>query len=583
MIKKLAACIRENKVPSILSCTFVTLEVIMEVYIPFIMADMIDYGINAGNMENVTKNGILLLICSALVITFGNLAGKYCAYAGCGFAANLRHDMYLNIQSFSFKNIDKFSTSSLITRMTTDVQNVQNAYMMLIRGAFRSPLMAIFASVMAFRIYPKIAILFIAILPILAGGLLLIMSKTHPIFVRVFKTYDKLNQIVEENLLGMRVVKSFVTEDNEIDKFKKTSSSMKKDFIHAEMNIAWNAPLMQGCTYTIMILISWIGAKAIVASGGNPEIGLSTGMLTSLITYALQILMGIMMFSFVYVMAVVAREPAARISEVLSEKSDLTNCDEPVYEIKDGSIKFENVYFKHSETSEKYHLDNINLDIKSGETIGIIGGTGSSKSTLVQLIPRLYDAVSGRIEIGGVDVRKYDLKSLRDNVSMVLQKNVLFSGTVKENLLWGNESATDEEIKHAAKLSQADEFINSLPNGYDTYIEQGGTNVSGGQKQRLCIARALLKKPKILILDDSTSAVDTATDAKIQEAFRQEIPDTTKIIIAQRISSVQGADRIIVMNDGMIDAVGTHDELLKSSSIYREVYDSQVKKGGISK
>ena len=581
MLKTLAKSIKEYKTLSILSAFFVTLEVVMEVIIPFVMADLIDLGINAGNMENVTKYGVFLLISALLVILFGNLAGRCCAAASCGFAKNLRRDMYYNIQDFSFSNIDKFSTSSLITRMTTDVQNIQNAYMMLIRGAFRSPMMIIFSSIFAFRIYPKIAWIFMACIPILTGGLLFIMKKTHPIFKRVFKIYDRLNRAVQENLSGIRVVKSFIREDHEIDKFKATSEEIRKDFTHAEMNIAWNGPLMMVCAYGCMILISWFGAQAIVASGGDPAIGLSTGNLMSLISYSMQILMSIMMLSFVFVMTTIARESAERVCEVLVEKSDLTNGENPVMEVPDGSISFENVSFAYSKTSDKLCLDNININIASGETVGVIGGTGSSKSTFVQMIPRLYDVTEGSVKVGGIDVRDYDLKTLRDSVAMVLQKNVLFSGTIKENLRWGDKDATDEEIIRACELAQADIFVKERENGYDTYVEQGGKNVSGGQKQRLCIARALLKKPKILILDDSTSAVDTKTDSLIRKAFAEEIPDTTKIIIAQRIASVMDADKIIILDEGKISAVGTHEELLEKSDIYREVYESQMK-GGIS-
>ena len=581
MIKRLAKCVREYKLPSFLSALFVSLEVVMEVLIPFEMADMLDYGINAGNMDFVIKSGIRLMIFACLTILFGNLAGRAASTAACGFGKNLRHDMYYNIQNFSFSNIDKFSTASLITRMTTDVQNVQQAYLMLVRIAFRSPIMMIFSAVFAFRIYPKLALVFVACLPVLMAGLIFIIKKTHPIFVKVFKTYDRLNRTVQENLRGIRVVKSFIREDHETEKFDETSDSIRRDFTRAEKNIAWNAPLMQSCSYTCMLLVSWLGANAIIASGNNPDLGLTTGMLMSLITYSMQILMSVMMLSFIFVMIIISRESANRICEVLKEESDIKNVEHPVSEVKDGSISFEHVTFRYSEKADKNVLDDICISIKSGETVGIIGGTGSSKSTLVQMIPRLYDVTEGSVSVGGVDVREYDIETLRDSVAMVLQKNVLFSGTVRENLLWGNEHATQEEIEHACDLAQASPFINEMPEKYETYIEQGGANVSGGQKQRLCIARALLKKPKVLILDDSTSAVDTKTDALIRKAFAEEIPDTTKIIIAQRIASVMDADKIIILDAGKIVAMGTHEELLETSEIYRETYESQMK-GGLS-
>lgn len=581
MLKRLAQCVREYKLPSFLSAFFVSLEVVMEVLIPFEMADMLDFGINAGNMEFVIQSGIRLMIYACLTILFGNLAGRAASTAACGFGKNLRKDMYYNIQNFSFSNIDKFSASSLITRMTTDVQNVQQAYLMLVRVAFRSPIMMVFSSIFAFRIYPKLAMVFVICLPILLAGLLFIIKKTHPIFVRVFKTYDRLNRTVQENLRGIRVVKSFIREDKEIEKFDETSDSIRSDFTRAEKNIAWNAPLMQGCSYTCMLLVAWLGANAIIASGNNPELGLTTGMLMSLITYSMQILMSVMMLSFIFVMIIISRESANRIYEVLSEESDLKNGENPVFEVPDGSIEFRNVTFRYSEKADKNVLSNVSVKIKSGETIGIIGGTGSSKSTFVQMIPRLYDATEGFVSVGGIDVRDYDLETLRDSVAMVLQKNVLFSGTIRENLLWGNENATQEEIEHACDLAQASPFINEMPEKYETYIEQGGANVSGGQKQRLCIARALLKKPKVLILDDSTSAVDTKTDALIRKAFAEEIPDTTKIIIAQRIASVMDADKIIILDAGEIVAMGTHEELLETSEIYRETYESQMK-GGLS-
>lgn len=581
MIKRLAKCVREYKLPSFLSALFVSLEVVMEVLIPFEMADMLDYGINAGNMDFVIKSGIRLMIFACLTILFGNLAGRAASTAACGFGKNLRHDMYYNIQNFSFSNIDKFSTASLITRMTTDVQNVQQAYLMLVRIAFRSPIMMIFSAVFAFRIYPKLALVFVACLPVLMAGLIFIIKKTHPIFVKVFKTYDRLNRTVQENLRGIRVVKSFIREDHETEKFDETSDSIRRDFTRAEKNIAWNAPLMQSCSYICMLLVSWLGANAIIASGNNPDLGLTTGMLMSLITYSMQILMSVMMLSFIFVMIIISRESANRICEVLKEESNIRNVEHPVSEVKDGSISFEHVTFRYSEKADKNVLDDICINIKSGETVGIIGGTGSSKSTLVQMIPRLYDVTEGSVSVGGVDVREYDIETLRDSVAMVLQKNVLFSGTVRENLLWGNEHATQEEIEHACDLAQASPFINEMPEKYETYIEQGGANVSGGQKQRLCIARALLKKPKVLILDDSTSAVDTKTDALIRKAFAEEIPDTTKIIIAQRIASVMDADKIIILDAGKIVAMGTHEELLETSEIYRETYESQMK-GGLS-
>lgn len=581
MIKRLAKCIREYKLPSFLSAFFVSLEVVMEVLMPFEMADMLDHGINAGNMEFVLQSGARLLVYACLTILFGNLAGRAASTAACGFGKNLRQDMYYNIQNFSFSNIDKFSNSSLITRMTTDVQNVQQAYLMLVRVAFRSPIMMIFSTIFAFRIYPRLALVFVACLPLLLASLLFIIKITHPIFVRVFKTYDRLNRTVQENLRGIRVVKSFIREDHEAEKFDETSDSIRRDFTRAEKNIAWNAPLMQSCSYICMILVSWLGANAIIASGNNPDLGLTTGMLMSLITYSMQILMSVMMISVIFVMIIISRESASRIYEVLKEESDLKNKENPVFEVPDGSIEFKNVTFRYSEKADKNVLNNISVKIKSGETVGIIGGTGSSKSTFVQMIPRLYDVTEGEVLVGGNDVRDYDLETLRDSVAMVLQKNVLFSGTVRENLLWGNENATQEEIEHACDLAQASPFINEMPEKYETYIEQGGSNVSGGQKQRLCIARALLKKPKVLILDDSTSAVDTKTDALIRKAFAEEIPDTTKIIIAQRIASVMEADKIIILDAGEIAAMGTHEELMATNEIYRETYESQME-GGLS-
>lgn len=579
MVKTLAKSIREYKKDSILTPILVSLEVIMEVLIPLMMANLIDYGIDKGNMEHIWKVGVVLLIAAFLSLFFGAAAGKTAAYASAGLAKNLRKDMYYNVQNFSFSNIDKFSTSSLVTRMTTDVTNVQNAYQMIIRTAMRSPLMLIFSLVCAFRVNARLSMIFLLCVPVLGIGLFVIMSKVHPIFRRVFKTYDKLNNVVQENVRGIRVVKSFVREDYERKKFQNISQMIYKDFSKAEKTLAFNMPLMQFCMYGCMLFFSWFGARAIVLSGGSPGSGFTTGELMSLITYVMQVLMSLMMLSMVFVMITMSKASVERIYEVLTEVSDLKDGEDPVMEVPDGSIRFEDVSFSYSDKAHKKCLDHVNLDIRSGETIGIIGGTGSSKSTLVQLIPRLYDVTEGSLKVGGIDVRDYDIEVLRNQVAMVLQKNELFSGTIKENLRWGNEQASDEELVHACELAQADDFVQRFPKGYDTYIEQGGSNVSGGQKQRLCIARALLKKPKILILDDSTSAVDTRTDAMIRKAFREAIPDTTKIIIAQRVSSVEDADQVIVLDDGKINGIGTHEELLKTNAIYREVYESQ-KKGG---
>ncbi len=579
MIKRLMQSIREYKKDSILAPLYVSCEVILEVIIPFLTAALIDKGIDAGDMNYVLKIGMLLILCALISLTFGILSGRSASIAAAGFAKNLRKDMFDNVQNFSFSNIDKFSTASIVTRLTTDVANVQMAYMMIIRTAVRSPFMMIAALVMAFNVAGPLAFVFLACVPILGIALYIIMTKTHPIFERVFKTYDKLNNVVQENLHGIRVVKSFVREDYEIKKFKSISEKIYEDFCHAERNIAFNMPVMQFCIYGSMIFVSWFGARMIIASGNNPEIGLSTGELMSLFVYLMQILMSLMMLSMIFVMITISRAGAERIVEILNETSDIQSPEAAITTVKDGSIDFENVNFSYSNNADKLCLKDIDLHIRSGETIGIIGGTGSGKSSLVQMIPRLYDATEGYVKVGGVNVKDYDLNILRDTVAMVLQKNVLFSGTIKDNLRWGNPDATDEQLIHACKLAQADDFIKTFPDGYDTHIEQGGTNVSGGQKQRLCIARALLKKPKILIMDDSTSAVDTKTDAFIQKAFREEIPDTTKIIIAQRISSVEHADKIIVMENGMIDAIGTHQELLASNAIYKEVYTSQMKGG----
>ena len=579
MIKKLMESIRQYKKASILAPVLVLVEVAMEIIIPLVMAELIDKGIDQGHMPSVIKFGIILLIAAMISLLFGALAGKYAAIASSGFARNLRHDMYYKIQEYSFANIDKFSTASIVTRLTTDVTNLQMAYQMIIRMAVRCPFMLVFALITSFGIDANLSFVFLVAIPILGFGLLFIANHVHPIFERVFRTYDKLNRVVQENLRGIRVVKSFTREDHEIEKFESISNTIYKDFSKAEKILAFNMPLMQFSMYACMLIVSWLGARAIVACGGDAALGLSTGEFMSLITYATKILMSLMAVSMVFVMIIISRASAERIYEILVEESTLHNGENPIYQVKDGSISFENVTFSYSEKNEKPVLDHINLNILSGQTIGILGGTGSSKSSLVQLIPRLYDVTEGRVTVGGVDVREYDIESLRNQVAMVLQKNELFSGTIKDNLRWGNENATDDEILHACQLACADEFVSGFPQGYDTYIEQGGTNVSGGQKQRLCIARALLKKPKILILDDSTSAVDTKTDAMIRKAFREEIPDTTKIIIAQRVSSVQDADQILVMDDGKLAACGTHEELLQSCKIYQEVYYSQNKGG----
>ncbi len=572
-MKRLAQCIREYKKDAILSPLYVLMEALLDVAIPFVMADLIDKGIEAGSMNMILRYGAILVGFALVALAFGVLSGRSCARATAGFARNLRHDMFHHLQVYSFSNIDKFSSAGLVTRLTTDVSNVQNAFMMIIRTLIRCPAMLIFAMVMSFRINHDISLIFLAVIPILGIGLYLIISRVHPVFERVFKTYDRLNGVVQENLSGIRVVKNFVREDHEIQKFDAISGTIYKDFSLAERILALNSPLMQGCVYTCMILVSWLGAKQIVIGT------MSTGNLMSFFTYIMQILSSLMMLSMVFVMITMSRASAERIVEVLDEQSDITNCDDPVYEVKDGSIQFTDVCFSYAKRPDKTVLDDIDLVIPSGQTVGIIGGTGSSKSSLVQLIPRLYDVTGGSVKVGGIDVRRYDLQTLRHNVAMVLQKNTLFSGTIKDNLRWGNPDATDEELVHACKLAQADDFIRAFPDGYETHIEQGGTNVSGGQKQRLCIARAILRKPKILILDDSTSAVDTKTDALIRKAFREEIPDTTKIIIAQRISSVMDADQIIVMDNGRINACGTHEELMATNEIYREVYESQQKGG----
>ena len=579
MIKRLAGSIREFKKPTLLTPLLMILEVAMECLIPMIMSKLVDYGINEQNMQQIFFWGILLVCAAALSLFFGAMAGRTAAVASCGFARNLRHDMYENIQTFNFRSIDKFSTASLVTRLTTDVTNVQNAFLVMTRMAFRSPVMLIFAFIMTFSIEARVAWVFLLVTPLLAIGLFLIISKVHPLFTTIFRTYDKLNAVVQENLHGIRVVKSFVREKFEIDKFNGISERIFKDFSKAEKLLSLNMPLMQFCMYACMILISWVGARLIVTTGGDPVTGFSTGELMSMLTYVMQILMSLMMLSMIFVMLTMSRASAQRITEVLEERSDLHDGEKNLKDVPDGSIDFEHVNFSYSGNKDHLSLKDISLHIPSGATVGILGGTGSAKSTLVNLIPRLYDVTDGKVCVGGHDVRDYNLEALRNQVAVVLQKNVLFSGTIKDNLRWGNENATDEEMLHACRQAQADEFIQSFPNKYDTYIEQGGTNVSGGQKQRLCIARALLKKPKILIMDDSTSAVDTRTDAMIRKAMREELPHTTKLIIAQRISSVQEADMMIVLDNGAISAVGTHEELLRTSPIYQEVYYTQQKGG----
>lgn len=571
MIRKLVSCIGEYKKETILTPVFVGLEVAFDVIIPFLMAFLIDNGISKSDSNEIIKIGILLIICCLATMFCGVKSGKYAAKATSGFAKNLRKKVYYNVQDFSFSNIDKFSTSSLVTRHTTDINNVQNAFQMVIKLASRGPLVILFSVIMAFVVNTKLALIFLIAIPILGFGLYFIATTAHPIFEKAIKIYDDLNNTVQENVRGIRVVKSFVTEDKEIKKFDETSSRIYKEFIKAEKIAALNNPLMQITVSIIIVLLAWFGGRKIV--GNN----LTTGEFTSLVSYAIQILTSLMMISMILVNVMISRASAERIIEVLDEKSDLISKENAIKEIKDGSIIFDNVNFSYIKDKNKLCLKDINIEIKSGETVGIIGGTGSSKSTFVQLIPRLYDVTTGSIKVGEIDVRDYDLKSLRNQVAMVLQKNELFSGTIKENLRWGNENATDEELIKTCKQAQAHEFIIGFQNGYDTYIEQGGTNISGGQKQRLCIARALLKKPKILILDDSTSAVDTKTDTLIRKAFIEEIPDITKIIIAQRISSVEGADKIIVLDNGMINGIGTHEELLSSNEIYKEVYTSQVK------
>ncbi len=575
MIKKLASYVKEYKKDSILTPIFVVLEVIMEVIIPLLMARIIDVGIQNGDVHYILEMGVLLIVSAILSLTFGMLSGRFAAKASAGYAKNLRKAMFHKVQDYSFENIDKFSTSSLVTRMTTDVTNVQMAFQMIIRILVRGPMMLIFALIMVMTISMNLSAIFFVAIPVLGAILFYIAIKAHPNFERVFKKYDKLNRVVQENVSAIRVVKAYVRESFEEKKFKEVNDEVYENFKKAEKIVAFNGPVMQFTIYTCILLISWIGSQLIV--GGE----MGTGQLSSIITYAWQILASLMMLSFVFVMIIMAQSSAERIIEVIDEEPTIKDKENPIKEVKDGSIKFENVSFQYSDEQEddKFALENINLDIKAGETIGIIGGTGSSKSTLVQLIPRLYDVTKGNIKVGGIDVKDYEIHALRDAVAMVLQKNVLFSGTIAENLRWGDKDADQEELEDACKLAQADGFIKEFPSKYDTVLDQGGTNVSGGQKQRICIARAMLKKPKILILDDSTSAVDTKTDALIRKAFREEIPNTTKIIIAQRVSSIEDADKIIVLNEGKIDGIGTSEELLKTNEIYKEVYESQMKGG----
>ena len=573
MIKRLLKSVREFKKDALLTPFFVVLEVVMEVIIPMVMALLIDKGIDGQDMAAIWKYGIILVLCAMLALVFGAAAGTFAARASTGFARNLRHDMYYNVQNFSFSNIDKFSTGSIVTRLTTDVTNVQNAFQMCTRIAVRCPVMLVFALFMAMKINSRMALVFLAVLPILAIGMGILMKVVGPVFERAFKIYDRMNTVVQENVRGIRVVKTYVREDHETEKFEGVSGMLYRTFSKAQKTMAGVMPLMQFCMYACMLLISWFGARLIV--GGS----MTTGELTGMFSYAMQILMSLMMVAMVFVMITMAKASAERVAEILDEQPDLHNPANPIHEVKDGAIEFDDVSFSYKGDERKLALKNVNLHIKAGQTVGILGGTGSAKSTLVQLIPRLYDTTHGTVKVGGVDVRDYDIEALRDQVAMVLQKNVLFSGTIKENLRWGDENASDEELERVCRLAQADEFI-QMPDKYDTHIEQGGSNVSGGQKQRLCIARALLKKPKILILDDSTSAVDTKTDALIRKAFAEEIPDTTKIIIAQRVSSVQDADQIVILDGGTVQAVGTHDELLAANTIYQEIYNQQNRKGG---
>ena len=569
--RSIPGCIKEFWPATILTPVFVIGEVVFDVLIPTMTGKLLDEGVEAGSMHHIALYGLTVVAMALVALLLGALSGRFTAKASTGLSRNLRREMYANVQKFSFSNIDKYSTGGIITRLTTDVTNVQNAYQMLIRVALRSPVMLIFSMAMAFHLSAKLALIYLAAIPVLGVGLYFIMTRVHPIFERVFKTYDKLNNVTQENLHGIRVVKSFVREDHEIQKFSGISENIYQDFSRAEKRLAFNMPLMQFCMYVCLILVSWFGARMIVSRT------LTTGELMSLMTYAIQILSSLMMLSMVFVMITMSRASCERIVEVLDEESDITSPADAVTAVPDGSVDFNHVSFSYSKREDKCCLEDMDLHIPAGMTVGILGGTGSAKSSLVQLIPRLYDATAGTVQVGGIDVRRYDVETLRQEVAMVLQKNVLFSGTIKENLRWGDPDATDEEMERVCRLAHADEFIQTFPEGYDTYIEQGGSNVSGGQKQRLCIARALLKKPKILILDDSTSAVDTHTDACIRQALRDEIPDTTKFIIAQRVTSLMDADQIIVLDEGRIDGIGTHEELLKNNAIYREVYESQQK------
>ena len=579
MIKQVARCVREYKWAALLSPLCMVGEVTMEVLIPLVMADLYDYGVVLQDMNVVVVKSIQLVLFALASLAFGVASAVFASKAGTGFAKNLRHDMFYRVQKFSFSNIDKFSSASIVTRLTSDVANLQMTFQMMIRMAIRCPMMLILALSSALRISRKLSTIYLQVMPVLIVALVCLVPMVFRIFDRGFKMMDKLNNVVQENVHGIRVVKSFVREDKEIGKFTDISGDLAKNFAKAEKSLALNSPIMMMCVYACMLSISWVGAQMVVQSGNNPLNGLTTGELSSMFTYTTQILMGLMNLSMVFVMMTMSRTPLRRCCEILSEEPDLTSPEYAVTEVPDGSIDFENVSFRYSATAQHRALKEVNLHIPSGATVGILGGTGSSKSTLVQLIPRLYDVSEGTLKVGGIDVRKYDLQTLRDSVAMVLQKNVLFSGTIKENLRWGNPDATDEELIHACKLACAHDFIEGFPDGYDTYIEQGGTNVSGGQKQRLCIARALLKKPQILILDDSTSAVDTKTDAMIRQAFREEIPGTTKLIIAQRVASVQDADMIIILEGGQVVSVGNHEELMKTSPIYQEVYYSQQKGG----